>query len=97
MSPSTNSQHGTPELEAALAALRRDYSKLTSRFRALEHSVTCDCEGVILRLYFPTFRQGKATIHELVEAIAHFLVPFALPRSDIKAVDRAVQRSLVSL
>ncbi len=30
---------------------------------------------------------SKATIHELIEAIIHFLTPFALPRSQIKAVD----------
>ncbi|TIP08000.1 MAG: DUF1837 domain-containing protein [Mesorhizobium sp.] len=57
------------------------------RLRTLEHTVKCECEGVVLRLHFPAFRQGKATIHELVDAIVHFLTSFALPRSDVKAVD----------
>jgi Cap4 SAVED domain len=75
------------DLKEALAALRRDYSKLAPRLRCLEHSITCESEGVVLRLHFPAFRQGKATIPELVDAIIHFLIPFALPRSAIKAVD----------
>jgi hypothetical protein len=84
---SKNPEDGSSDLEAALAGLRRDYSRLAPRLRALEHDVSCDCEGVNLRLHFPAFRQGKPTIHELVDAIVHFLTSFALPRSDVKAVD----------
>jgi uncharacterized protein DUF1837 len=87
VTPSKNAEDESPELEAALAGLRRDYSKLMPRVRSLEHTVTCECDGVTLRLHFPAFRQGKATVHELVEAIVHFLTSFALPRSDVKAVD----------
>ncbi len=77
----------TVDLEAAVAALRKDYSKLSVRIRNLGHSITCDCAGVILRLHFPSFRQSKPTVHELIEAIVPYLVPFALPRSEVKAVD----------
>lgn len=87
MKPHDNSEVDSLDLEAALAGLRRDYSKLEPRLRKLEHSVTCDCVGVNLRLHFPSFRQGKATVNELVDAIVHFLISFALPRSEIKAVD----------
>lgn len=75
------------DLETALAALRRDYSRLAPRIKTLEHSVGCDCEGVKIHLHFPAIRQGNATVYELVEAISLFLTPFALPRSEIKAVD----------
>ncbi|WP_292243046.1 DUF1837 domain-containing protein [Mesorhizobium sp.] len=87
VTPSKNAEHEALDLEVALAGLRRDYSKLMPRLRTLEHTVKCECEGVVLRLHFPAFRQGKATIHELVDAIVHFLTSFALPRSDVKAVD----------
>lgn len=87
MTLSKNAEDEPSDLEAALAGLRRDYSKLVPRLRALEHTVTCECEGVNLRLHFPAFRQGKATVYELVDAIVHFLTSFALPRSDVKAVD----------
>ncbi len=75
------------KLEVALAALRRDYSKLLPRVRTLEHTVTCECDKVVLRLHFPALRQGKATVQELIDAITHFMVPFALPRAEINEVD----------
>jgi hypothetical protein len=74
-------------LEAAVAALRKDYSKLSARIRSLQHSVTCDCAGAVLRLHFPSFRQSKPTVQELIDVIVPCLVPFALPRSEIKTVD----------
>ncbi len=70
------------ELEAALAALKRDYSRLAPRIRALEHQVTCECDGVTLRLHFPALRQGKATVQELVNAIYLHLTPFALSNKE---------------
>lgn len=69
-----------------LAALSRDYSKLGPRIRELQHEVTCECAGVTLRLHFPAFRQGKTTIHELVELAWLHLTPFALTRKEIDAV-----------
>lgn len=56
-----------PSLDVILAALSRDYSKLGPRIRELQHEVTYEHTGVTLRLHFPAFRQGKTTIHELVE------------------------------
>jgi len=83
---------GQTDLEAALAAMRCDYSKLSARIRALDHTVVCECEGVELRLHFPALRQGKATVQELTDAIAHYLVPFCLPRSQVQAVDAQYQK-----
>lgn len=40
-----------------------------------------------MRLHFPPFRQGNATIYELVTAVVQFLAHFALPRAEIAAVD----------
>ncbi|MBD9597659.1 DUF1837 domain-containing protein [Ensifer sp. ENS05] len=71
------------ELETALAALKKDYSKLASRIRKLEHTVSCDAHGVILRLHYPSLRQGHATMEELTDALSHFVVSFALPRSQV--------------
>lgn len=74
------------DLEVALAALQRDYSKLKPRIRSLDHTVTCDCSGVTLRLHFPAFRQGQATVHELINVISQFLTAFAMPRKEVSAV-----------
>lgn len=79
------------DLEAAVAALRKDYTKLGARIRALTHSVSCTCNGVVLRLHFPSFRQSKPTVYELIDSIVHFLAPFALPRSECQAVDNLYQ------
>jgi hypothetical protein len=74
------------DLKSAFAALSKDYGSLTARVRALGHSVICTCSGVTLRLYFPAFRQSKPTLSELVDAIAVYLVHFALPRSEVEAL-----------
>ena len=87
MASSKSSKDESPKLAAILAALHRDYSKLAPRIRSLEHSITCECENVTLRLHFPSLRQGKATVYELVDTVLHFLIPFALPRSEIAAVN----------
>lgn len=72
-----------PDLEQALGALKRDFKKLEPRIRKLDHSVKCECEGVSLRVCFTSFRQGEATIHDLVEALNLYLIPFALPQSEL--------------
>jgi hypothetical protein len=73
-------------LEPVLAALQRDYAKLSPRIRKASHSVKCECQGVVLHLHYPSFRQGAPTVQELVDAVVHFLAPFALPRSEIAKV-----------
>jgi hypothetical protein len=57
--PQPNATVTGADLEAALAALARDYSKLEARIRELTHTVTCTLSGVTLRLHFPAFRQSK--------------------------------------
>jgi hypothetical protein len=76
----------TDQIDAFVAALRRDYAKLSIRIRELVHSVECECEGVTLRLHFPTIVQGRATIWEVVNAILDYMTPFALHRSQIEEV-----------
>jgi len=77
-----------PDLEAVVATLRADYSFLAARIREVQHAITCECDGVTLRLHFPAFRQGKPTFHELVEAISLYMTPFALTRREIKELDQ---------
>lgn len=75
------------DLDLILAALRRDYAKLAPRIRELQHEVSCQYQGVTLRLHFPAFRQGKATIRELVEIAWLHLMPFALTRQEIAKIN----------
>lgn len=76
------------DLEAVVAALRGDYSGLRSRLRELQHTVTCEVGGVTLRLHFPAFRQGRATVYELIDAISLYMTPFALSRKEILQLDQ---------
>src|SRR5690242_7092294 len=70
-----------------VAALRRDYSKLSARLRELQHTVVCECAGVALRLHFPAFRQGKATVYEMIEAASLHMTSYALSRSEIAEIE----------
>lgn len=74
------------DLGTIVAALQRDYSKLSARLRELQHTVTCEYADVTLRLHFPAFRQGKATIYELVDVIALYMAAYALPRAEVDAI-----------
>jgi hypothetical protein len=72
------------DVERFVAALRRDYSKLAVRIRELTHTVSCNCDGVNLRLHYPSINQGKAAVWELVNAILDYLTIFALHRSQVE-------------
>jgi hypothetical protein len=74
------------DLETILSAFRQDYSKLSTRIREVQHDVTCECEGVNLRIHYPSFRQGKATIGEFVDLVSLHITPFALSRAEIAKV-----------
>jgi len=75
------------DLNVALAALQRDYSKSAARIRELTHTVKCELSGVTLRLHFPALRQGQPTVPELVDFLVSHLPSFALPRSQVSAVE----------
>lgn len=74
------------DVEQFVSALRKDYEKLSLRIGELSHSVKCECDGVTLRLHFPTIGQGKAKIPELVNAILDYMTTFSLHRTQINAV-----------
>jgi len=77
------------DLKSAFAALSKDYGSLAARIRVLTHTVACPSTGVTLRLHFPSLRQSKPTVSELVDAISTYLVHFALPRSEIEGLTSA--------
>lgn len=72
---------------SALAGLRRDYSKLAPRVRELTHKVKSKHNGYSIRLHYPAFRQSESAVKELVDAIALYIVPFCLPRSEIQELE----------
>ena len=74
------------DLEQFVAALRKDYNKLSVRFRSVAHSVQCDCRGVTLRLHVPAVNQGKAKVSEVISALLDYMTTFALSRAELNAV-----------
>lgn len=73
-------------LDAALAALKRDLTKLAANLGAIEHTVKTECAGLTLRLHFPAFRQRKPMVVELIDAVSLHIINFCLPRSQVNEV-----------
>ncbi len=75
------------DLAAHIASLlTRNYSGLKARIRTLDNEVRCPDSAITLRLCYPAFRSGAPTIGDLVDTIALYIIPFALPRSQIADV-----------
>lgn len=68
------------------ALLTKNYSGLSARIRSLDNEIRCPDSAITLRLYYPALRSGTPTIGELVDTIALYIIPFALPRSQIADV-----------
>jgi len=73
-------------LATALAAIKKNWSILSSRIRTAEHDVTTDHRHLNLRLHYPALRDAHATVEELIQTITLFLVHFSLPRKQVEAV-----------
>ncbi len=73
-------------IEAALAALGRDWKVLSPRLRQIDHSVSTDQESLTLRLHYPSLRGTQATVGELIDVITLFMAHFSLPRKQVEAV-----------
>lgn len=77
------SEPPTGALEDALASLKRDLSKLSIRFKSVNHAVMTDCKALKLRLHYPAFRQRRPMIAELVDTVSTYIVNFCLPRQQV--------------
>jgi len=67
----------------ALVAIRRDWDRLGTRLKCLDHDVKTDCSRLTLRLHYPALRDASATVEELIEVIRRFIPHFCLPRQQI--------------
>lgn len=74
------------ELEDALAALKRDLSRLSVNLSTIGHLVETECSALTLRLHYPTFRQRKPMVSELIDAVSMHVVNFCLPRKHVADV-----------
>lgn len=74
------------DLEAAFHALGKDWHSLANQLQTLDHDVTTDCSRLSLRLYYPTLRDAKATVHDLIRVVTLYLPHFCLPRAEVDAL-----------
>lgn len=74
-------------LDDFLAVLRGEYAPLKARIHNVEHSETCECSGVTIRVHYPALRDGIPTVEWLIEVISFYLTGFCLPRSQISKLD----------
>jgi hypothetical protein len=80
------SRNPTQELEDALAAVKRDLSKLALNLGTIDHTIETECNGLTLRLHYPAFRQRKPMVSELIDAVSMHIVNFCLPRKHVTDV-----------
>ncbi len=74
------------ELEAALRAINRDWSRLGACLKLLDHAVDTSCPRLSVRLHYPTLRDATATVHELVAVATRYLARFCLPHSELQSL-----------
>lgn len=73
-----------------LDALLGDFSKLAPRIRQLTLD-TAECgEKIEVRCSYISFRDGHPTFQNFIETIADHIIPFCLPRSEIRAAQQAL-------
>lgn len=70
-------------LRTAIEALRRNLSWLANNLGSIEHSVETECSGLTLRLHYPSFRQRKPMMAELIDAVSLHVINFCLPRHQV--------------
>lgn len=71
------------DLEAAFLALGKDWHSLADQLQTLGHDVTTHCSRLSLRLHYPTLRDAKATVHDLIRVVTLYLPHFCLPRAEV--------------
>jgi hypothetical protein len=74
-------------LEDSIAALNKDFARLGTRIRTLEHEISCACRRTKIRLHYPALRDGQPTMHELVRLLLLYLTSFALPREQLNKIN----------
>ncbi len=72
-----------PRLEAALSSLKRDWGRLASRLKTLDHDISTPCTRLNLRLHYPALKDNTATVAELVKVIRLLIPYFCLPRKQL--------------
>ena len=78
-------------IEDELSCLAGSYKNLAARIRHITYDTTTCGERVEVRASYISFRDGEPTVDEFVQTIANFIVPFCLPRSEVRQASLACQ------
>ena len=71
-----------PTVEAVLAALAGDFSRLRPRLKTVSTSASCGLPSVTLHVHYPAFRSGGPTMADFIDVLLQFISRFALPRAE---------------
>lgn len=75
------------QLQAAIEGLRRNLSSLANNLARIEHSVRTECNDLRIRLHYPSFRQRKPMVSELIDAVSLHVINFCLPRHQLNELE----------
>ncbi|KAA6205142.1 MAG: DUF1837 domain-containing protein [Candidatus Tokpelaia sp.] len=75
-----------------------DYKSLTARLKALNYPPQAQQNSSLtLHLHYPAFRQGEATIQDLIPSVSNFLINFCLPNSHLASLKADLDNRKIDL
>lgn len=77
-------------LENKLGALLGDFSKLAPRIKHIEVDSGVCGERIEVRCSYISFRDGHPTFDEFIDTLAEHIIPFCLPRSEIRVAQKTL-------
>lgn len=78
-------------MEELFTGLLGKHENLSARLRHVEFDISTSGKRIKIRGSYPAFRNGSPELDELLQAVHGRIVPFCLPRKDIKKVfDEAI-------
>jgi hypothetical protein len=79
---------GGMNLEEQLNALLGEFSALSPRIKHLDLDTAVCGERIEVRCSYIAFRDGQPTFDDFIEIIADHIIPFCLPRSEIRGAQQ---------
>lgn len=76
------------DLGQQLALLLGDFSHLSARLRHLSYDTATCGDRIEVRCSYPSFRGGEPTVNDFIDILAKHIVPFCLPRSEIRETQK---------
>lgn len=76
------------DLEQQISALLGNFTKLTPRIKHLTFNTDKCGDRIKVRCSYISFRDGQQTLDDFINTLADHIIPFCLPRSEIRAAQK---------